>query len=345
LYLVYQDSNAAFQAKCAADNVPMEDRSLIKKIFTDFKGVNKFWMLMVLVAFMLSNISRAIRWKMLIKPMGYNPKVNNLFLTTMLGYFANLGLPRIGEAIKIGALSKYEKIPAEKITGTWVVDRGMDVLSLLIMIGLAFLVSFSTLWNYLSENMNLGDKLGGILQNPFVIAILALGVIGLIAFFALRKKIMQTKIYKKILDTLKGFWEGILTVKQLENPSLFLFHSFSIWFLYYLMNYLCFFAFAPTAHLTPGAALMVFVFGALGMVIPSPGGMGSYQWLITQALVIYGISPEDGFSFANILFFSIQIFCNIFFGLIALILLPLTNKNYIPDHEKQIAKPTASITK
>ena len=119
---------------------PIFVSNLIAKIIADFKGVNKFWMLLVLLAFMLSNVSRAIRWKMLIKPMGYNPKVSNLFLSTMLGYFANLGLPRVGEIIKIGALSKYENIPVEKITGTWVVDRGMDVLSLLVMIGLAFLV-------------------------------------------------------------------------------------------------------------------------------------------------------------------------------------------------------------
>ena len=44
--------------------------------------------------------------------------------------------------------------------------------------------------------------------------------------------------------------------------------------------------------------------GAFGIVIPSPGGMGSYHYLVISALAIYGISKFDGFSFANIVFFS-----------------------------------------
>ena len=92
------------------------------------------------------------------------------------------------------------------------------------------------------------------------------------------------------------------------------------------MTYLCFFAFAPTANLGMTAGLVVFVFGTMGMIIPTPGGMGSYHFLIGEGLKIYGISDADGFSFANIIFFSIQIFCNIGFGLIALLVLPWINK-------------------
>ena len=77
--------------------------------------------------------------------------------------------------------------------------------------------------------------------------------------------------------------------------------------MYYMMTYLCFFAFAPTAHLAPIAALTVFVFGTFGIVIPSPGGMGTYHVLATAALVIHGVNSNDAFSFANIMFFSIQI--------------------------------------
>ena len=92
------------------------------------------------------------------------------------------------------------------------------------------------------------------------------------------------------------------------------------------MTYLCFFAFEPTSHLGPIAGLVVCVFGTLGMVFPSPGGIGSYHLLVSQALIIYGINSADAFSFSNIIFFTLQIFGNILFGAIFFILLPLVNK-------------------
>ena len=100
--------------------------------------------------------------------------------------------------------------------------------------------------------------------------------------------------------------------------------------MYYLMTFLCFRAFDPTAHLGPLAGLLVFVFGSLGMIIPTPGGMGSYHALVIAALVLLGINQNDAFSFAMIIFFTINIFGNILFGIIALILLPNQNRNYQP---------------
>ena len=93
------------------------------------------------------------------------------------------------------------------------------------------------------------------------------------------------------------------------------------------MLYVAFFSFEPTAVLGPEAGLVVFVLGTLGIVFPSPGGMGSYHYLVSEGLVMYGINPTDAFSFANIMFFSVQIFCNILFGIIAFVILPLINKS------------------
>ena len=99
-----------------------------------------------------------------------------------------------------------------------------------------------------------------------------------------------------------------------------------------MMAYFCFKAFPPTAELSPIVALMVYTFGAFGILIPSPGGMGTYHALVTAALIIYGVNSYDGFSFANIFFFSVNIFGSIAFGLLALLILPMLNK------EQQIRK-------
>jgi len=142
---------------------------------------------------------------------------------------------------------------------------------------------------------------------------------------------MKSGLAQKIKRIVLGFWEGVTAVKKVAKPWPFILHSINIWVMYFLMNWFCMWAFEPTAHLGLMAALMVFVFGAFGIVIPSPGGMGSYHFLVMAALALYGIAGTDAFSFANILFFFVNLFGNVLIGIIALIALPIINKNYQPD--------------
>jgi len=325
LYWVYLKQEAAYQEDCALKGIAAADCSLIQKIIDDFKVVNYGWIFVVLFAFCISNLSRAIRWRMLLKPLGYNTRMSNAFLTIMIGYFANLGLPRLGEIVRAGMMARYERIPMEKVVGTVVVGRIIDVIFLLMVIGLAFLIEFDTLWTYLQEHADIGSLFG-------VMKIgLGLMVIGLFLLFLFRQQIRQLSIYQKIKKVVLGFWEGIKTVAQLERPVIFLLHSINIWIMYFLMTYLCFFSFAPTAHLAPGVGLMTFVMGAIAITIPSPGGMGTYHFLVTSILSLYGIAEADAFSFANILFFSVQLGVNVFLGLIALLILPILNRGYEPE--------------
>ena len=248
----------------------------------------------------------------------------------------------MGEVMRAAAFAKFEKVPVEKGMGTIVVERMMDVLCLLAAIGIAFILEFDKLWGWLSENMGSGNSEPGSSFNPILIIVASIFILMLIAFLIFKKQIQQTNFYKKIIKIIKGFWEGISSVWKLDNPWLFIFHSVFIWVMYYAMTFLCFYAFEPTAHLSLTAGLMVFVFGAFGIVIPSPGGMGTYHWLAIAALSFYSIDPITAFSFANISFFSIQIFCNISMGIVSVILLFILNKNYSPKHVKPISDATNS---
>jgi hypothetical protein len=116
------------------------------------------------------------------------------------------------------------------------------------------------------------------------------------------------------------------SVLKLKNPGLFSVYSVGIWIMFYLQCWFNLMAFPPTAHLGASAALMVFVFGTLGFVIPSPGGMGTFHALCIAGLALYGINGSDGFSYANIAFFAVQIFYNFVAGFLALYLLPKLNK-------------------
>lgn len=331
LIYFYHQQDVAYMDQCRLDGIPADKCSLWDKLVTDFLSVDVFWMSMVLLAFTVSNISRAIRWNMLVRELGYKPRLRNAFFAVMISYLANLLMSRMGEVVRAGYLGKYEKISTSKVMGTVIVDRILDVISLALVIGLAFLLEFDTYWNYLHAQTAGRDLSKGFWTDPFFLVFVALILTISLLFFLNRRHFRHLNIYQKAKSSLHSMWEGFKTVKYVEKPVAFVFHSLNIWVMYFLMTWCCFFAFAPTAHLSLIAALTVFVFGSFGMVIPSPGGMGTYHVLCVAALSIYGISKSDAFSFANIIFFSINLFCNIFMGVISAVLMPIVNRHYEPE--------------
>lgn len=322
---VFHSQQQAFQQQCRLDGTPAEACSLFDKLLEDFGTVNLWWILAVLVAFTISNIFRAIRWQMLLEPMGYRVGFSNALLTILLGYFANLFLPRMGEVVRAGSLARYEKIPAEKVMGTLVVDRLMDFICLLLVVGLAFLLEGDTLWAFISAQKS-GEPSAPFWQNPWVIMASIVFVLGGAGVYFLRQKLAQISLFKKIGTLLVGFYDGLRSVFKLKKPGLFVFYSVGIWVMFYLQCWLNLKAFPPTAHLDMSAALMVFVFGTLGFVIPSPGGMGTFHALCIAGLALYGIAGSDAFSYANIAFFAVQICYNTVGGFLALGLLPRINR-------------------
>ena len=326
LYIVYRKYNAKFLYECTADGTPLSDCNFIDKIVSDVSSADFPWVIIGLLFYFWSNVARAIRWQMLIEPLGKTPRLANTLSTVLITHLVNLGIPRSGEFVRAGLLAKYEDLEAEKVMGTIVTSRVIDVLCLLIMIGLTLVLSFDNFVGYFRQNEVMGDQVSTLIspQNTGILGVLAVALLFLLWKF--REKIRSTRLGNKLWNILLGFWEGILTIKELKTPGKFIFHTVMIWICYYLMTYLMFFSFVPTANLAPVSGLVVFIFGTLGIVIPSPGGMGTYQFLIVEGLMLYSVPETEAFSFANIMFFSVQLF-NIALGLIAFLFLPIINKN------------------
>jgi glycosyltransferase 2 family protein len=338
LWLVYQNQNAAYIAQCQLDGVSPENCSLSRKLINDFKHINYGWMAAVWVVFTCSNLSRAIRWQMLIEPLGRKPRLSTTFWAVILGYFANLGLPRAGEVLRAGTVAKYEKIPTQKIIGTVVVERMIDMIAFAMIVSVAFVLEFSTLWQYVHQKggMTSNDK-----WNIWLFGGTIIGVMVCLLVWFFRRQIGKIGFLQPVFRLAEGFLQGVLSVKKVKYPGRLLFHSFSIYVMYYLQTWFSMKCFAPTADMNLNQALMVFVMGSMGFIIPSPGGMGTYHALTIAALSLYGIRGDDGFSFANISFFSIQIVYCALFGIVALIILPILNRKKkqtaeIPEAEMEM---------
>lgn len=320
-YWIYNSQNAAYQIYCSQNNILPENCSLISKIAHDFGRVNWFFIFLIFVSFILSNVFRAFRWQMIFDSMGIKVQFFNSLGSIFTAYFANLGIPRSGELVRAGFISKYEDIPLDKSFGTIVLDRIVDMSSMCLLLLLTVFLQrnvFSSFYDqYLSET--------SLIQKLIPIAVLL--IVAVIVFLT-RKVWMQWNIVKKIMEKLQGFWSGIISIKNMKRPWLFLFHTIMVWLFFYLMLFFALKSFPPTANIPPAAGLAIYVFGAMGMIVPTPGGIGSYHYLTMLGLSYYGINEIDAFSFSNIAFFTAQFATNIILGILALIFLPIFNANY-----------------
>jgi uncharacterized membrane protein YbhN (UPF0104 family) len=195
----------------------------------------------------------------------------------------------------------------------------MDSFCLLAIIGLAFLLEYDTLYNFINKDRGAAE--GSPSGSMLLQVLLASMLIGGLLLFAFRRKIMESALFLKVKLMLIGFMEGLSTIFKLHNVPLFLVYTIGIWLMFYIQCLFNLWAFTPTAHLTAGPAVMIFVIGTLGMVVPSPGGMGTFHAMAIAGLALYGISGSDGFSYANIAFFTIQILYNLVGGLLAIFFL------------------------
>ena len=295
----------------------------VKKIIQQIGNANLFWVIISALMSVIAFIVRAHRWNLLIEPMGYSPSLRKTTYSLMIGYFANLALPRLGEVSRCGALSKSESIPFNKLLGTVIVERIIDVISLLVCILLAATIEYKRLGNFFSEKIfaPIGSKLGRLVNTPVllstIILLLIVLLVLLVYFLKRSKKQGSESAFNKII---KGFVDGLRSVANLKRPWLFIFESVFIWVLYYLGVYVALFAFSFTSQLGAGAALFLLVAGGLGMSAPVQGGIGTYHLLVSQGLMLYGITKADGLTFATLLH-SLQLLLIIVFGVASLLLL------------------------
>jgi glycosyltransferase 2 family protein len=297
------------------------------EIIRSFKTANYYWVIIVVFLGICSHIIRSLRWILFFEPMGYNPSFKNTFYAVMVGYFANLGFPRLGEVTRCGILAKYEKIPFNKSFGTVITERALDMIIFILLFLFMILTQLGTIHDYLDRNVY--TKLQGKMTNPFLNPIMTIALIGfliilLILFLLFRRKIGNSKFFKKIINIVLGFWEGLKSLGQIRKPLLFVIYSIAIWGLYFLMMYLCFFCFPQTSELGLGAGLSALVLGSIGIMI-TPGGIGLYPAIIQETLMLYGITNTTGLALGWIAW-TAQTVMIIVVGGISLLLLSFNNK-------------------
>ncbi|HTN06404.1 lysylphosphatidylglycerol synthase transmembrane domain-containing protein [Agriterribacter sp.] len=285
-----------------------------------------YWLVVpAMLLLMISHYSRALRWRILIRPLGYRPSVIHTFFATILGYFFNLLVPRLGEVMKCTILAKHEKIPADKLIGTMVTERVCDFLCLLIIIVITIFIQFDIIHQYASAQFHslLYDAQGQFKMYKMAIIIGFLAAIIALLFW-LASIFATSRFIQTIKKLLKGVWVGIASIKHMENKGLFLFHTFFIWTMYLLSIRIGLYTMEAVSHLGFKACFAILSFGSIAM-LATQGGIGAYQYTIQKLLPLYGVAEGPALGFGWILWIA-QTGIIIFAGIVCLLLLPIINR-------------------
>lgn len=277
-----------------------------------------FFVLLPVPIILFSHWVRAYRWKTMLNPIVKVNSIWNLFSSVMIGYAVNTVVPRGGEFVRPYVTSKKEKISYSSTFATIILERVIDVVTLVIIFGITFALLSDKIVKILPDNINPNQL---IIITTLIVLIILLNLYPPFVDFMLRMTVkpFSVKLYEKLLGIVDRFKKGLAIVKE---PSMYLkliLESFSIWFLYSLPLYILFFAFdfQSQLHLNlVDATMLVIVAGISVTISPTPNGAGVYQIFVPQAMVkLYGMNPEIALAY-SILAWATSTFTQFIVGMI-----------------------------
>jgi uncharacterized protein (TIRG00374 family) len=306
-----------------------DEKSAIKN---SFKSANYFWVGFALLLGVLSNLSRAYRFKFLLEPLGYKPKFLNSTMAIFTSYLINLLIPRSGEVVRATMHKKYDGIALDKVLGVVVAERISDVFMLLLFIAIAFGLQAPLIEDILFKD---STKVGIVIKVILIITIPFL-------FFKIYQLLEKSKNanIQRVIKFIQGLVSGVLSIVKMKKKWSFLLHTLFIWTLYLLMFYVGTFAIKEINNLSIDAVVVGFVVGALSMTV-SNGGLGWYPVLVSGALIQFEVEKNAALSFSWIIWTS-QTVLVIIGGCISFVLIPIYN-DWLNRKKKRIIDTKQSI--
>ncbi len=259
-------------------------------------GVNPAWFLVTIVLIVVAVWLRASRWRRLLdsaSPIG----VSRLFGIMMIGYLINTVLPaRLGEPARAVILADTEGVPAAKGISTIVVERLLDVLTVLVALAVVSLAMDLPGWLTTSALL-LGT--GSVVS--FFLLILAgyrrAWLLNRIARLETRFSPRRVQFVMRQMDNLLA---GTDCLRQPRNLVMILMHSALIWLSSVFQSLSVFLAFG--LELVWTAPTLTVVANALGMVVPSsPGYIGVFHAITVAVLELFTVPTNLALSVAIVL--------------------------------------------
>lgn len=255
------------------------------------------WMALSLFFGVMSHVFRGWRWKQTLVPLGVSPRMGNCVDAIFISYAANLVLPRVGEVSRCGVLARYDNVSFSKSLGTVVTERLLDGVCILLITGLTFLLQMPVFLRFFDETGTKIPSLLHLLSSPwFYVALFSVAGVLVLLYYLLR----MFSFFERVKGMALNLWEGVMSLRRVDNGGLFVFYTVAIWVCYFLHFYLTFFCFGFTSSLGFQAGLVMFVGGTFAVVVPTPNGAGPWHFAVITLMMLYGVSDADASMFALI---------------------------------------------
>lgn len=253
------------------------------------------WMSLSLVFGVVPLTFRALRWKLALRPLNEHPSARVCSDAIFLSYAASLAVPRIGEVTRCGTLKKYAGVSFSKSLGTVVAERVVDSALMIIIALIGFFSQLPQFLNFLhTTGTQPRELLARFTSTGYLVTLLCIVVAA--AFLGLL--LWKVALFKKGREKVQGFFEGVASLRKVENAPLYFLYSIGIWAAYYLHFYLAFFCFDFTSDIDPLAGLLIFCAGSFAVLVPTPNGAGPWHFAVKTMLVLYGVAEAPAILFA-----------------------------------------------
>lgn len=256
---------------------------------------------------------RALRWRQLLQPI--DPAISRIttFNGINIGNISNFVFPRIGEFVRCGVITRRSSATYDKVLGTVVLERGWELLVMLMMLALVVAGGFEKFGNFFIRQI--WEPIASRLDISLWWVLLVLAVCGLGGIWVIWRFRVTNRLCAKVWGIFTGLLQGFSSCLRMERKWLFFAYTLFIWMVYWLMAATTVWAAPFLDHLTVIDALFLSLVGGLGFAVPVPGGIGAFHFVISLALMgVYDVPMETGIVYATLSHTS-QAVTQIIFGL------------------------------
>lgn len=245
---------------------------------------------------------RGTRWRQLLLPIDTSTKRITTFNAVNIGYIANFVFPRIGEFVRCGVVTRRSaenKASYDKVLGTVVLERGWDMLTMLLLLVLILSARWEKFGGFFMEQM--WEPVSARLDFSIWWIVALLAAAGLGCFWFIWRFRASGGLCSKIWGLFEGLLQGFSSCLRMEGKWRFFVSTALIWGMYWLMAAATMWAIPVLDGLNMIDALFLSLAGSLGWLVPVPGGFGAFHFVVSLALqAIYGIPFETGIIFATL---------------------------------------------
>ena len=252
------------------------------------------WLYMVLffIAALLALVFREERWRALMHPLDPELRRLSVWDAINIGNLVNVVLPGAGEFVRCGYVSS-KRLSYDKALGTIACERVFDVIMVFILIVVALILKWESFGTFFVENIwqPMTGRLGGSLG--WVFAGLVLLLLTLVwAVFRFRRRV---RLFERIASAFQGIATGFASIAKMERKWPFLLSTLGIWAMYVLTMWCTVRALPALDAMTGVDILFLSAVSNIASVIPVPGGIGAYHYLVALTVQnLYDARWETG---------------------------------------------------